>query len=126
MNAMQLLAVAVGGAGGAVARFCTVNALGTAWGRSFPYGTLVVNVTGSLLMGLLLALLLERGLLGEPWRAGLMAGVLGGFTTFSAFAAETLVLIEQQRPGAALANAAVHLILCLLAVAAGAWAGRHL
>ena len=118
MNGGVLAAVALGGALGSVTRYLAVNGLAAWLGRAFPYGTLAVNVVGSFLMGLALALLVQRGLLGEPWRAGLMAGVLGGFTTFSAFAGETL-LLAQQRPAAALLNIALHLALCLLAV----WAG---
>ncbi len=119
MNGAVLAAVALGGALGSVARYLAVNGLATWLGRAFPYGTLTVNVVGSFLMGLALALLVQRGLLGEPWRAGLMVGVLGGFTTFSAFAGETL-LLAQQRPAAALLNIGLHLALCLLAVWAGA------
>ncbi len=119
MNGTVLAAVALGGALGSLARHLAVNGLAAWLGRAFPYGTLAVNVTGSFLMGLALALLVQRGLLGEPWRAGLMVGVLGGFTTFSAFAGETL-LLAQQRPAVALLNIGLHLALCLLAVWAGA------
>ncbi|MFZ5492607.1 MAG: fluoride efflux transporter CrcB [Pseudomonadota bacterium] len=119
MNGAMLAAVAAGGALGSAARYLAVNGLAVWLGRAFPYGTLAVNVAGSFLMGLALTLLMQRGLLGEPWRAGLMAGVLGGFTTFSAFAGETLVL-AQQRPAAAVLNIGLHLALCLAAVWAGA------
>lgn len=118
MNGAVLAAVAIGGALGSVTRYVAVNGLAAWLGRAFPYGTLTVNVVGSFLMGVALALLVQRGWLGEPWRAALMAGVLGGFTTFSAFAGETL-LLAQQRPAAALLNIGLHLALCLLAV----WAG---
>jgi len=119
VNGAVLGAVAIGGALGSVARYLAVNGLAAWLGRAFPYGTLAVNVVGSFLMGVALTLLVQRGLLGEPWRAGLMAGVLGGFTTFSAFAGETLVL-AQQRPGAAALNIGLHLALCLAAVWLGA------
>lgn len=119
MNGAVLAAVAIGGALGSVARYLAVNGMAAWLGRAFPYGTLAVNVAGSFLMGVALALLVQRGLLGEPWRAGLMAGLLGGFTTFSAFAGETLVL-AQQRPAAALLNVGMHLTLCLTAVWLGA------
>ena len=119
MNGAVLSAVAIGGALGSVARYVAVNGMAAWLGRAFPYGTLAVNVAGSFLMGVALALLVQRGWLGEPWRAGLMAGLLGGFTTFSAFAGETLVL-AQQRPGAAVLNIGLHLALCLAAVWAGA------
>ncbi|WP_372696301.1 fluoride efflux transporter CrcB [Immundisolibacter sp.] len=119
MNGGVLVAVAAGGAIGSVARYVAVNGLAAWLGRAFPYGTLAVNVIGSFLMGVALAVLVQRGWLGEPWRAALMAGLLGGFTTFSAFAGETLVL-AQQRPGAAALNIGLHLLLCLAAVWAGA------
>ncbi len=119
MNGAVLTAVAIGGAMGSIARYLAVTGMAAWLGRAFPYGTLTVNVVGSFLMGVALALLVQRGLLGEPWRAGLMTGVLGGFTTFSAFAGETLVL-AQQRPAAAALNIGLHLALCLAAVWAGA------
>lgn len=121
MNGGVLAAVAVGGALGSLARYLVVNGLAASLGRAFPYGTLAVNVVGSFLMGVALALLVQRGWLGEPWRAGLMAGLLGGFTTFSAFAGETLVL-AQQRPAVAMLNVGLHMIVCLAAV----WAGTRL
>lgn len=121
MNGGMLAAVAIGGALGSIARYLAVTGIAAALGRASPYGTLTVNVLGSFLMGAALALLVQRGLLGEPWRAGLMTGVLGGFTTFSAFAGETLVL-AQQRPTAAALNVGLHLTLCLAAV----WAGARL
>ncbi|WP_300125286.1 fluoride efflux transporter CrcB [Immundisolibacter sp.] len=121
MNGGMVAAVALGGALGSIARYLAVTGIAAALGRAFPYGTLTVNVAGSFLMGVALTLLVQRGLLGEPWRAGLMSGVLGGFTTFSAFAGETLVL-AQQRPAAAALNVGLHLALCLAAV----WAGARL
>ena len=119
MNGAALAALAIAGALGSVARYLAVNGLAAWLGRAFPYGTLAVNVVGSFLMGVAMSLLVQRGWLGEPWRAGLMAGVLGGFTTFSAFAGETLVL-AQQRPAAAALNIGLHLVVCLAAVWAGA------
>lgn len=126
MNGAVAAAVALGGAVGALGRHLAVQAIVGLTGRGFPYGTLTVNVCGCLAMGLALALGIERGLLAEPWRAGLIVGVLGGFTTFSAFSAETLVLFETGRAGAALANLGLSAGLCLVAVWAGATLGRAL
>lgn len=120
------VAVAVGGALGSLARHFTVNGLAAWLGRTFPYGTLAVNVTGSFLMGLALSLLVQRGLLGEPWRAGLIVGVLGGFTTFSAFSIETVNLMIEGALAKAAINMAASLGLCVAATWIGLIAGRNL
>lgn len=95
-------------------------------GRGFPYGTLVVNVVGSLLMGVLTVLLLERLSVGPEWRAGILIGVLGAFTTFSTFSMETLILIEQGDWFKALLNVFLSVALCLLAAWFGILMGRSL
>lgn len=89
---MQWLAVAVGGALGALGRY-TLNML-LAQGSSlrFPFGTLLVNIIGSALIGVLFVLILERGLLAPIWREFAMVGVLGAFTTFSTFSLDTIAL----------------------------------
>jgi CrcB protein len=88
--------VAVGGAVGAAARYGVAEWMGRRWGWSFPWGTLAVNVTGSLAIGLLMTLLLSRG--ADPsHRLLLVTGFLGGYTTFSAFSFETLALLEERR-----------------------------
>ena len=122
----QLLAIAAGGAAGAVLRFLMSGWVYTWLGRGFPYGTLVVNVVGSLLMGLLSALLIERLSLGPEWRAAILIGLLGGFTTFSTFSIETLNLIEAGAHAKALANAALSVVLCVGAVWVGVIAGRQI
>ena len=86
------LAVALGGALGAVARFAVNGLLFPVFGHRFPLATLVINVAGSLVMGLLYVLILERGLLNPEWRNFLMVGVLGAFTTFSAFSLDAAAL----------------------------------
>lgn len=114
-----LTQVAFGGALGAVARFLTVTAAARAFGGGFPWGTLAVNVAGSFLMGVLFVWLEQRGLMRlAPL---LMAGVLGGFTTFSAFSLDVLRLWQ----GGAVALAGVYMVasvaLSVLALVAGAW-----
>lgn len=122
----QLLAIAAGGAIGAVLRY-SVSGWVHAWlGRGFPYGTLLVNVLGSLLMGLLMVLLTERLSLGPEWRAAILVGLLGGFTTFSAFSMETLSLIELGNYIKALANVVLSIVLCLGAAWVGMMLGRQL
>lgn len=122
----QLLAIAAGGATGAVLRFLMSGWVYTWLGRGFPYGTLVVNVVGSLLMGLLSVLLIERLSLGPEWRAAILIGLLGGFTTFSTFSIETLNLIEAGAHGKALANTALSVVLCVAAAWIGVIAGRQI
>ena len=109
--------VALGGAFGAVARYITTLAATRALGAEFPYGTVIVNVLGSFAMGVLFVLLMERGL--SRHAPLLLTGVLGGFTTFSAFSLETLVLVERGHSGAAVLYVAASVGLSLLAVIGG-------
>lgn len=116
------LQVALGGALGAVLRYQTGGAvarwLGPSAAAAFPWATLAVNVTGSFAMGLL-AGWLARHDGAEGWRLLLGVGLLGGFTTFSAFSLELLGLIERGAPGLALAYALVSVAAGL----AGLWLG---
>ncbi len=122
----QILAIAAGGAVGALLRYWASTAVYGLMGRDFPYGTLMVNVTGSLLMGLLYVLLVERLSLGVEWRAALLIGVLGAFTTFSAFSMETVALIEEGERAKALLNILLSVTLCIAATWIGLVAGRRL
>ncbi|MEA3411390.1 MAG: fluoride efflux transporter CrcB [Pseudomonadota bacterium] len=116
--------IALGGAIGALLRFWTASGVYSVMGRGFPYGTLVVNVFGSLMIGLLTVLLIERLDVGPEWRAGLLVGVLGAFTTFSTFSLETLLLLEQGDLGKAVTNVVFSVVLCLGATWAGILIGR--
>lgn len=120
MNA--LLAVALGGAAGSVARFCTTNAVYEWLGRDFPFGTLTVNVVGGLLMGFLTELLIARFVVATEWRALVLVGFLGGFTTFSTFSMETWLLMQEGDFAKAALNALVSVVLCVAAV----WIGLNL
>ena len=122
----QLLAVAAGGALGALLRYGVSLGVHGLLGRGFPYGTLTVNVTGSLAMGVLYVLLLERSALAPEWRMALLVGLLGAFTTFSSFAIETLLLVEEGAHFRALANVVASVVTCLVACWAGLWIGRSL
>lgn len=116
------MAIAAGGALGAVSRYGVYTAVHAAFGRDFPYGTFVVNVIGSLAMGFLYVWLFDRLNVGPSWRAFLLVGYLGSFTTFSAFSIETLNLIEQGLLGRSLLNVFGSIALCITA----AWIGTIL
>jgi CrcB protein len=122
----MVLGIALGGALGALLRYWVSSGVYTWLGRDFPYGTLVVNVAGSFAMGLLTVLLVERINAAPEWRAALLIGVLGAFTTFSTFSMETLALIEQGAMLRALANMLLSVGLCLGFVWLGVMLGRQL
>ena len=122
----QMLAIAAGGAIGALLRYWTSIAVHGRLGMEFPYGTLAVNVLGSLLMGFLYIWLIDRMAAGPALRAFLLVGVLGAFTTFSTFSMETLNLLEAGHPGKALANVLVSVVVCVTAAALGVLAARQL
>lgn len=122
----QLLAIAGGGALGAVLRFGMSSTIYRILGREFPYGTLAVNVLGSLLMGFLFVVLVERFALSAEWRAALLIGLLGSFTTFSTFSFETLALFESGELFRAFLNIILSVCLCLAATWLGLSIGRQL
>lgn len=116
----DLLLIAIGGAAGSVGRYLLATVLdarlATLW-TTFPWGTLVVNVLGCALIGTAAAFI-ERS-----WVKPLvMIGILGGFTTFSSFGLQTLLLLQQGQTAKALAYVGLSLVLCLLAV----WSGQIL
>lgn len=120
----NLLAIAGGGAVGALLRYGVALSLA---GRSgFPWATLAVNVSGSLLFGFLAVWLSERLPLAVELRAFLLVGMLGAFTTFSAFSWETLALLQEGAFVRAGTNVFASVILCVLAAAAGVWLARQL
>jgi CrcB protein len=121
-----LLLIAFGGAVGAVLRYGASISVYSLLGRGFPYGTLFVNVSGSLLMGILSVLMLERFDIGPEWRAAVLVGVLGSFTTFSTFSIETLNLLEQGDLMRAMANIVLSVLICLVAVWFGVLIGRQI
>ncbi len=123
----QIVAVACGGAFGAVMRLLVSNGVYQWLGRGFPYGTLAVNVLGSFLLGLMTeALILQRIAISQEYRAAVLVGLFGSFTTFSTFSLDTLGLLEQGDISKAGLNMIVSLASCLLAVWIGLQLGRVL
>ncbi len=121
-----VLMAAAGGAVGAALRHLTNVLCGHLFGAAFPWGTFAVNVLGSFLMGLLIAMLALRWSAPLEVRTFLATGVLGGFTTFSAFSMDFAALIERKAYLAAAGYASGTIILCFAAVFAGLVVGRAL
>lgn len=118
----KLLAIAGAGAVGALFRFGLSNGVYRVLGRDFPYGTLIVNVIGSFLVGYLFVVFLERIVSTEVWRLAVLVGLLGSFTTFSTFSLETLNLFND----GAYVKAALNIVLSVLLCLAGTWVGISL
>jgi CrcB protein len=126
MGMSQIVAIALGGSVGALLRFWVANGIYAWLGRGFPHGTLFVNVSGSFLMGLLTELMLQRFPLAAEYRAAVLIGFLGAYTTFSTFAIESFYLVEQGNYWKAGINMFLSVTLCLVAVWVGLILGRRL
>jgi len=122
----QVLAIAAGGALGAVLRYWVSSGVYLLLGRGFPYGTLAVNVLGSLLMGMLYVLMIDRLATGSEWRAFLLIGLLGAFTTFSTFSIETLTLMQDGMYMRALLNILLSVLACIGAAFLGMALARQI
>ncbi|TDJ61494.1 MAG: fluoride efflux transporter CrcB [Proteobacteria bacterium] len=114
-----LILIAIGGAIGAMARYAVSLGMHALAGHSFPYGTLVVNVGGSFAIGVVYVFIVESAPHLGHYRAPLMVGLLGAFTTFSAFSLETMELMEAGATIKAGINVALNIILCV----GGCWGG---
>lgn len=114
--------VALGGAIGAVGRYLTGVATLNLMGRGFPWGTITVNILGSFLMGVLVVVLAKKG--GTHLAPLFMTGMLGGFTTFSAFSLDAITIYERGQVGLAFGYVAASVILSLAAIGAGLWVAR--
>jgi CrcB protein len=115
----QLFLVMLGGAVGAGARHLTGRATLAALGPGFPYGTLAVNLIGGFAMGLLVGALARISVPGENWRLLLGVGVLGGYTTFSAFSLDVVNMIQRGDLGIALCYILASVVGAILALFAG-------
>jgi CrcB protein len=120
------LAIAIGGVLGCWARYAMTNLVQAIYGRDFPYATLSINVLGSFLMGFLFVETLERLTISPYLRIGILTGFLGGFTTFSTFAMETLLLAEQGEAAKGFLYLALSMLLGLAGAFGGAYIARNL
>lgn len=123
---MPIVLIALGGAAGAVARYAVDGWVSERLAGAFPWGTLVVNLSGSLVLGLLVALAIERDVLPADIRGPVLIGFLGAYTTFSTLMLESWRLVEGGAIGLAAVNVVGSSILGLIAVVVGLALGRAL
>lgn len=121
---LRLAVVAIGGGIGAVARYFVANWAAGRWGSDFPYGTLLVNVTGCFIIGLFMVLMTERIIVQPYWRLLLVTGFIGGLTTFSSWSYETWLLIEDAQWQGAAYNILANFVCGFLATWLGMTAAR--
>ncbi len=119
---IRYLLVLIGGGIGALARYIAASAIMTRFGGKFPLGTLVINVTGSFLIGFLMTVLTERLQLDPAWRLLLVVGFLGGYTTFSSFEWETYTAVRAGGLWTGMLNVGSSVMLGYIAV----WLGARL
>ena len=122
---MAYLLVFFGGGLGSMLRYAVNVLCGRLLGTDFPFGILIINVTGSTVMGLVAGYLAFKGEASQPWRIFLMTGILGGYTTFSAFSLDTIVLYERGELGLAAFYVAGSVVLSILGLVAGLALVRH-
>ena len=116
---MLVIMVALGGALGSVARYLLMGKIAKFLGSDFPYSTLIVNVSGSFLMGILIGLLAKTSFATHELRAFLAVGILGGYTTFSTFSLDILTLTERGDMKNAILYALLSVLLSVLSIFAG-------
>jgi len=123
---MRYLMVGIGGAVGSVLRFWIGSYVGGRLGSRFPYGTFVVNITGSFLIGMILTILAEKTQWSDNWRYLIPIGLIGGYTTFSAFEYETFRLFQDGQILGAGLNVGLSVVVGFIGVWAGAIAARSI
>lgn len=119
---MTYLLVFIGGGLGSMLRYALTVAAGKTFGTHFPWGTFLINITGSTVMGLIAGYLAFKGEASQPWRLFIMTGVLGGYTTFSAFSLDAAFLYERGE----IALAVAYVLGSVLLAIAGLFAGLAL
>ncbi|MBN8919604.1 MAG: fluoride efflux transporter CrcB [Rhizobiales bacterium] len=123
---MTYLIVFLGGGLGAMLRHGVNVGVARSIGTAFPWSTFMINITGSLAMGLMAGYFAFKGEASQHWRLFFTTGVLGGYTTFSAFSLDAVLLWERDAHGAALAYVLGSVVPSIAALAAGLWAVRTL
>ena len=123
---LRILLVGLAGLSGTLCRYWLSGAVSRRYGEAFPAGTLAVNLLGCFAAGLLFHFMQERGAFSETARAAVFVGLLGGFTTFSAYGLQTFELLREGRVGMAALNVVASNLLGLLMVFAGYAAGKLL
>jgi CrcB protein len=123
---LNYLWIALGAVVGASARYFLSTLIARDFAMAFPYGTLLINITGSLILGFFLIFSTERALLDPRWRLLIAVGFCGSYTTFSSYAFESFALMEQGRWLLSGINIVGSNVLCLAAVLAGAALARAL
>ncbi|HEY3402853.1 MAG TPA: fluoride efflux transporter CrcB [Ohtaekwangia sp.] len=124
MNWFTILLVGTGGFAGSVARYLLARSVDLRVASLIPFGTLVVNVLGSFILGLVFSVALKKPEESEAWRLLVGVGFCGGFTTFSTFALENLQLFQQKHFTEFLIYTGVSILLCLLGTGLGVWMGN--
>lgn len=125
-NLEKILLISAGAVLGANARYWLGDWAAQKWGTAFPYGTLLINLTGSLVMGFFLTLATERFLIDPRWRLLIAVGFLGAYTTFSTYTWESINLISRGQWLAGLLNAFGSTLAGLIAVSLGVFLGKNL
>jgi len=116
---MNIMIIGIGGFIGAISRYGLALWIGQRWGRSFPLGTFVINVSGSFLIGLLMTLMMERFTVNPLWRLLLVVGFLGAYTTFSTFEFETGALLKDGEWAFAMLNVILSVVVGFIALKLG-------
>jgi CrcB protein len=120
---LKYVVIGIGGFAGAIARYALGSYIGGRFGVRFPYGTFVINVSGSFVLGFILVLL-ARSTASQYWRYLIPIGFIGAYTTFSTFEYETLRAVQDGQPMTGLLNVVLSVVIGFVAVWAGAALGR--